>query len=165
MKAKLSQLLLKDISIIKLNIEENLDGERKFNIDIDFEPVKVNIDEKVYDGLVLFLKVNNRNRKVKLKVDIEVLSVFEFNEDLSKEDKTRFLFYNGLSIIYGFLRGLIFQKCSYLKPSDRLLPSINLLEIIDKKVESKYKDENIKTWNILRSPAIHSAFLKFRLSR
>ncbi len=140
MKAKLSPLQLKDIQITKLNVEENIKGEKKFNIDIDFEPVKVNINEKKYDGLVVFLKVNNRNRKVRLKVDTEILAVFEFDEGLSKEKKARLLFYNGLSIIYGFLRGLIFQKCSYLKPTDRLLPSINLLDIIERKIKSKNKD-------------------------
>jgi len=145
MKAKLSPLQLKDIQITKLNVEENIKGEKKFNIDIDFEPVKVNIDEKEYDGLVVFLKVNNRNRKVRLKVDTEVLAVFEFDEGLSKEKKAQLLLYNGLSIIYGFLRGLIFQKCSYLKPTDRLLPSVNLLEIIDKKIESKNKNKKVKT--------------------
>ena len=137
MKAKLSPLQLKDIQITKLNVEENIKGEKKFNIDIDFEPVKVNIDEKEFDGLVVSLKVNNRNRKVRLKVDTEVLAVFEFDEGLSKEKKAQLLLYNGLSIIYGFLRGLIFQKCSYLKPTDRLLPSINLLDIIERKIESK----------------------------
>ena len=140
MKAKLSPLQLKDIQIIKFSVEENLKGEKKFNIDIDFEPVKVNIDEKEYDGLVVFLKVNNRNRKVRLKVDTEVLAVFEFDEGLSKEKKAQLLLYNGLSIIYGFLRGLIFQKSSYLKPTDRLLPSINLLDIIERKIKSKNKD-------------------------
>ena len=137
MKAKLSSLQLKDIQIIKLSIEENIKGEKKFNIDIDFEPVKVGIGEKNYDGLVVILKVNNRNRKVRLKVDTEVLLVFEFEEGLSEKKKAQLLLYNGLSIAYGFLRGLIFQKCSYLKPDDRLLPSINLLEIIEKKIEDK----------------------------
>ncbi len=140
MKAKLSPLQLKDIQIIKFSVEENLKGEKKFNIDIDFEPVKVNIDEKEYDGLVVFLKVNDRNRKAKLKVKTEVLVVFEFEEDLSKEKKAQLLLYNGLSIIYGFLRGLIFQKCSYIKPTDRLLPSINLLDVIERKIKNKDKN-------------------------
>ncbi|WP_297454930.1 hypothetical protein [Persephonella sp.] len=137
MKAKLSPLQLKDIQIIRLNLDENIKGEKKFNIDIDFEPVKVNIDEKEYEGLIFYLKVNNRNRKVRLKVDTEVLAIFEFEEGLPPEKKAQLLLYNGLSIIYGFLRGLIFQKCSYLRPEDRLLPSINLLDIIDKKLKDK----------------------------
>ncbi len=137
MKAKLSPLQLKDIQIEKFSLEENIKGEKKFNIDIDFEPVKVSIDDEEYDGLVVFLKINDRNRKVRLKVDTEVLAVFEFDEGLSEEKRAQLLLYNGLSITYGFLRGLIFQKCSYLKPTDRLLPSINLLEIIEKKIESK----------------------------
>ena len=137
MKAKLSPLQLKDIQIIRLNIDENIKGEKKFNIDIDFEPVKVNIDEKEYEGLIFYLKVNNRSRKVRLKVDTEALAIFEFEKGLSPEKKAQLLLYNGLSIIYGFLRGLIFQKCSYLRPEDRLLPSINLLDIIDKKLKDK----------------------------
>ncbi len=140
MKAKLSPLQLKDIQIIRLNIDENIKGEKKFNIDIDFEPVKVNIDEKEYEGLIFYLKVNNRNRKVRLRVDTEALAIFEFEKGLPPEKKAQLLLYNGLSIIYGFLRGLIFQKCSYLSPEDRLLPSINLLDIIERKMENKNKD-------------------------
>ncbi|WP_029523419.1 hypothetical protein [Persephonella sp. KM09-Lau-8] len=137
MKAKLSPLQLKDIQIIRLNLDENIKGEKKFNIDVDFEPVKVNIDEKEYEGLIFHLKVNNRSRKVRLKVDTEALAIFEFEKGLPPEKKAQLLLYNGLSIIYGFLRGLIFQKCSYLRPEDRLLPSINLLDIIDKKLKDK----------------------------
>jgi len=144
MKAKLSPLQLKDIQIEKFNLEENIKGEKKFNIDIDFEPVKVSIDDEEYDGLIVFLKINNRNRKVRLKVGTEVLAIFEFNKSLSEEKKAQLLLYNGLSIIYGFLRGLIFQKCSYLKPTDRLLPSINLLDLIEEKIESKKEMEKLR---------------------
>jgi preprotein translocase subunit SecB len=137
MKAKFSQLQLKDIQIKELHMEENIEGQNRFNINIDFDPVLIETDKGKFDGLLVNIKINDRARNVKLKVKTEVLAIFEFSDGLNEEKKARMLLYNGLSIVYGFLRGLIFQKCSYLPPKDRILPSINLAELIEKAIESK----------------------------
>jgi len=144
MKAKFSQLQLKDIQIKEFYIEENIKGQNRFNINIDFDPVLIETDKEKFDGLLVKIKINDRARNVKLKVKTEVLAIFEFSDGLSEEKKARMLLYNGLSIVYGFLRGLIFQKCSYLPPKDRILPSINLAELIEKTIESKINNN----WNI-----------------
>lgn len=52
------------------------------------------------------------------------------------------LLYNGLSIVYGFLRGLIFQKCSYISPQDRIIPNINIAELIEKTVDRELSKED-----------------------
>jgi preprotein translocase subunit SecB len=137
MKAKFSQLQLKDIQIKEFSLEENLQGQNRFNINIDFNPVLIETDKEKFDGLLVKIKINDRARNVKLKVNTEILAIFEFSENISKEKKARMLLYNGLSIIYGFLRGIIFQKCSYLPPKDRIIPSVNLAELIEKTIESK----------------------------
>jgi preprotein translocase subunit SecB len=137
MKAKFSQLQLKDIQIETFKLEENLEGQNRFNINIDFDPVLIETENKKFDGLLVNIKINDRARKVKLKVETEVLAVFEFSEDIDEEKKARMLLYNGLSIIYGFIRGLVFQKCSYLPPKDRIIPSINLAQLIEKTIQNK----------------------------
>ncbi len=137
MKAQLSQLQLKDIQIKNFKLEENLEGQSRFNINIDFDPVLIGTEDKEFDGLLVNIKINNRARKVKLKVETEILAVFEFTDDLDEEKKARMLLYNGLSIIYGFVRGLIFQKCSYLPPQDRVIPSINLAKLIEDTIQNK----------------------------
>jgi len=137
MKTKFSQLQLKDIHIKNFKLEENLDGQNRFNINIDFEPVLIKIEDRELDGLLVNIKINDRARKVKLKVEAEILAVFEFTTNVDEEKKARMLLYNGLSIIYGFIRGVIFQKCSYLPPSDRILPSINLAQLIEETIQNK----------------------------
>lgn len=143
MKATLSQLQLKDIKIEKFSLEENLKGKSKFNINIDFEPVIVETKEGKFEGLLFDLKINDRARNVKLKIKAQILAIFEFSEDINEEKKARMLLFNGLSIIYGFVRGIIFQKCSYLPPKDRIIPSINLSKLIDEVIEKKIQN-NIK---------------------
>ncbi len=137
MKAKFSQLQLKDIHIKNFKLEENLEGQNRFNINIDFEPVLIKIEGKELNGLLVNIKINDRARKVKLKVEAEILAVFEFTTNIDEEKKARMLLYNGLSIIYGFIRGVIFQKCSYLPPNDRILPSINLAQLIEETIQNK----------------------------
>ncbi len=137
MKAKFSQLQLKDIQIKSFKLEENLEGQNRFNINIDFDPVLIKTEDKKLDGLLVSIKVNDRARKVKLKLETEVLAVFEFTTDIDEEKKARMLLYNGLSIVYGFIRGLVFQKCSYLPPQDRILPSINLAQLIEETIQKK----------------------------
>jgi hypothetical protein len=135
MKVKFSQLQLKDIQIKKFNLEENTEGQHIFNINMDFEPLLLKLGEHNLDGLLVKIKINDRTRNVKLKVKTELLAVFEFSTDLSKEKKANMLLYNGLAVVYGFLRGLVFQKCSYLPPKDRILPNVNLVDLIKEKLE------------------------------
>ncbi len=137
MKAQLSQLQLKDIQIKNFKLEENIQGQNRFNINIDFDPVIIETENNKFDGLLVDIKINDRARNVKLKVKTQLLAVFEFTEKLEEEKKARMLLYNGLSIVYGFVRGLIFQKCSYLSPQDRIIPSINLAQLIEDTIKSK----------------------------
>lgn len=51
-------------------------------------------------------------------------------------------FYNGLSIVYGFFRGIVFQKCSFLPPKDRILPTLDLTELIESKIFNNKNDKN-----------------------
>lgn len=142
MKVNLSQLQLKEIHIKEFILEENLEGQNKFSIDMDFEPILIKKNEKDFDGLLVKVKINDRLKNVKLKVKTELVAIFEFNGDLSKEKRAMMLLYNGLSIVYGFLRGLIFQKCSYISPQDRIIPNINIAELIEKTVDRELSKED-----------------------
>jgi preprotein translocase subunit SecB len=137
MKATLSPLQLKDIQIFKFKLEENIEGLNNFSIDIDFKPVLVDVDEEKLNGLLVEIKINNKARNTKLKLETKLLAVFEIDKNLDDERKARLLIYNGLSIVYGFIRGMVFQKCSYLSPQYRILPSINLADLIEKTIKEK----------------------------
>ncbi len=141
MKAILSPLQLKDIQIYNFKLEENLKGKKHFNIDIDFQPVLVNKNnKKEFNGLLVEIQVNNKTKNTKLKLNLKLLAIFEIEEDLNEEKKAKLLIYNGLSIVYGFVRGLVFQKCSFLPYEDRLLPIINLADLIERKIRNFKND-------------------------
>ncbi len=137
MKVKFSQLQLEDIQIKNFSLEENLEGQNRFKIDIDFDPVIVETDNGKFDGLLVHIRINDRARNVKLKAKAEILAIFKFTEELDEEKKARLLLYNGLSIVYGFVRGIIFQKCSYLPPKDRIIPSVNIAQLIEETIQVK----------------------------
>ncbi|MBK3332928.1 hypothetical protein GWK41_07590 [Persephonella atlantica] len=137
MKVKFSQLQLEDIQIKNFSLEENLEGQNRFKIDIDFDPVIVETDNGKFDGLLVHIRINDRARNVKLKAKAEILAIFKFTEELDEEKKARLLLYNGLSIVYGFVRGIIFQKCSYLLPKDRIIPSVNIAQLIEETIQVK----------------------------
>ena len=144
MKLEISTTLqLKEIQIKRFSLEENIDGINKFLLDADFLPVVVEgKDGKSYKGINFTLKINYKAKKPALKADIEILALFEINKNLKEEEQAMYILYNGLSILYGIVRGMIFQACSVLPPFMRLLPTVNIAEFIQvrlKKTEGELK--------------------------
>ncbi len=132
MKATLSHLQVKEVVIKKCRIEENLTGIPKSHLNLDFD---LGITEDGLHVISLKLNYNKNTKKPVLKVDVEADFFFEIDPELPEERRARLLIYNGLSISYSFIRGLVFQKCCMLPPTMRILPTINLLPIIERKFE------------------------------
>ncbi len=145
MKAKKSVLQLKSVNIEHLKIEWNLSTVKEINpedyiVDLDFDAFKVK-DKKDTYLLKLSLKVNH-SKKVNFafKVSLSLSGIFTFLEPVDEERKTQYLLHNGLSILYGFARGYLFSKLDPFHPDHRILPTINLLDIIRRKLKNKKLD-------------------------
>ncbi|WP_457569121.1 hypothetical protein [Desulfurobacterium sp.] len=130
MKAILSSLQVKGFFLKKLKLEENPEGEVKNLLDIDFEFFH---DDKEQLGIEFFLKYNVRARKPLIKADVVAVSLFEVDQKLPQEQREKLFVINGLVITYGMIRGILYQMCSVLPPSQRILPSINFQPLLKEK--------------------------------
>lgn len=70
---------------------------------------------------------------------MKLKALFDFIEDVDESKKTQYLLYNGLSILYSFVRGYLFEKLDLLVPDHRIIPTVNLLDLIQKKANVKSK--------------------------
>jgi len=144
MKLKLSTILqLKKVQVEYFKLEENIEGINKFLLDADFLPIKVEGErnEGSYKGITFTLKVNHRTKNPALKAEIRVHALFDVDRKLNEEEQIKYILYNGLSIIYGIVRGMIFQACSVLPVSMRLLPTVDIANFIQLKLEELYKEQ------------------------
>ncbi len=136
-------LQLKKIQVEKFKLEEDIKGNNKFILAADFDPIELvdsNNNEK-YRGFHFTLKVNDKAKNSALKCRIEITAIFDVDKNLSKEEQVKFVLYNGLSILYGITRGMVFQACSILPPNRRMLPTVNIVKLIESKMK-KLKKEN-----------------------
>ncbi|WP_456397033.1 hypothetical protein [Desulfurobacterium sp.] len=134
MKATLSFLQVKNFFFKKLKLEENPEGEVKNLLDIDFEFFR---DDKEQLGIEFSLKYNVRARSPLIKADVVAVSLFEVNQKLPQEQREKLFVINGLVITYGMIRGILYQMCSVLPPSQRILPSINFQPLLREKFKDK----------------------------
>ena len=140
--AESSILQLKAIEVLNFRIEENIKGKKKFNLDGDFEVVGYRSKDGVYKGLEFKLDINKGAKNAALKAHIEILALFDVvNKEMSEENKTKFILYNGLSITYGIVRGMIYQACSTLPPDYRVLPAVDIKDFVKGCIEEKLKEK------------------------
>jgi len=145
MKLSTSTILqLKEIQVEHFKLEENINGTNKFILDADFWPIEFTARDgkKQYKGISFTLRVNYRTKNPALKAEVKIAAAFDVDKDLSEEKQVKFILYNGLSILYGIIRGMIFQACSILPPSMRLLPTVNIADFVKSRLqELKHEDE------------------------
>ena len=132
MRATLSPLQVKAFFFEKLKLEENPRGTVKHNLDIDFNVIE---DESGTPGIQLFVKYNTKAKNPIIRLDVEAISLFEIEKSLPEMQRKKLLFINGLVITYGLVRGVVYQMCSVIPPSQRLLPSIDFTPLLKEKAK------------------------------
>ena len=110
-------------------------------MEIDFEPLSVDADDENYPSLRVFLDLNKRRKGVKLGGRLVCIGAFGFSSNIEEKEKFQHLLGNGFAMIYSLLRGIVYQKASSLRPQERLLPTLNLTEIVKRKIQ-QYKEKN-----------------------
>jgi len=146
MKVKKSVLQLKAVKINELHIDWNLQKEalknvnpEEYTVDIDFNIFGVKESEDAFI-IELVVKINHsRKKNFPFRATLMLSSVFTFTEPVEESKKPRYLLYNGLSILYSFIRGYLFAKLDLLLPNHRIIPTVDLLELIQKKMKAKLR--------------------------
>lgn len=135
---------LDHLEVIHVELLEKPEGRHpEIYVELDFEPLRAedSSDEKL--GLRVHLEINKRRRDVKLRGVLEVIASFSFEEALDEKQRIQLLLFNGLATVYSLLRGIVFQKASSLSPSFRLLPMINVVQLVnDKKKQMATNQEH-----------------------
>ena len=134
------QLRLVDIPVFKLHyrIDKIKDFEKfkaDYSVDLDFDVLETDKGEDELYMLRLRVWVNKNKRNAYFKIEMQIQGVFEFIEKLGEEKRTRLLIFNGFSMLYSFVRGYIYAKLDGIPPDLRVLPTINLLKTLKKKLE------------------------------
>jgi len=138
MKVKLSPLQLEFILFEKEKFEINLEycsnqyklTDNTVSFEVDFG--KVEIDSVSYKGIKFSLVVNKSKKYSPFKVELRGIAMFSVEKGKEDNEKLERIFiFNGTSIVYSFLRGYVFAKLGTLPPNCRILPTLNLVNIIN----------------------------------
>jgi len=147
MKAKKSVMQLETLRVDNIRLEWYLDvledekslDSTKYSMNLDFDVVPLGEEGKLY-GIRFLIKVNERKKSVPFKAQAELHGTFRFmKDDLSEERKLRYLLLNGLSMLYSFVRGYLFAKLDSLPPDARLLPTVDILSVVERKTKELKK--------------------------
>jgi len=109
------------------------------DINLDFDLISLDINGKILPGIEFKVDINKHKKNRKLKGHLECTGAFSFPDNKDESEQTKILLFNGLSIMYGMIRGIVFEKASSLPPYERLLPTINLVNDIKRKLEEAKK--------------------------
>lgn len=127
--------------IVDIQLSELPDSEHSdIAVELDCSPIQTQSKEREQLGLEVELFINKRRRNVQIRGYIKSIAFFEFEKDLSQNEKVHFLLGNGFAMIYSLLRGVVYQKVSTIHPDHRLLPTLNLTLIAQKKMNSLGND-------------------------
>ena len=150
MEIKISPLQLEMIFFEKEKLDINpqncSEGYKPTDNSVLFETDfgKIIVDNISYKAIRFSLNVNKNKKNSPFKAELEGIAWFSIaeTENLPEEKIERMFIFNGTSMVFSFLRGYIFAKLGNLAPHCRILPTINLLPLIEKAIKEKTEQEN-----------------------
>lgn len=123
--------------IPEIELSESPDAENAaIFVDMDFSPIQTDTEGEPLLGLEVELFLNKRRRNTKIRGYIKSVAFFEFEDDIPVSARLNLLLGNGLAMVYSLLRGVVYQKSTSIHPDNRLLPTLNLTELIQHKIET-----------------------------
>ena len=118
---------------------ENQQTPENIELDIDFE---ILVGEDLFK-IVLQLEGNKgKKRKVGYSFKIEVEGIFGFSEKMSEEDSQHILLYSAIPMMIANTRGYLANITSYSFFGQYLLPSVDINNLIEKKVKAEQIKQN-----------------------
>jgi len=133
---KSSLVQLEKVWIDEIELKESPAGANPdIRIDMDFEPMLAKVGGKELKAIQIKVDINKNIKNPKIRGRLKITGAFSLGEDAGKdeEERIRNLVITGLNILYGMARGLVFQRVSSVDPAYRVLPVIDLRDLINKK--------------------------------
>ncbi len=143
MTATISPLQLKNLLLLeeRIGVFPEECKEDKVDLKIDFQvkfgEAELEEDKRTFPAISFLLKVNEKKKKAPFKAYIRGIALFDI--DLTEERNIRLLVINGTVLIFGFLRGYLFAKLNLLPNECRLLPAVNLMQVIEEALKEEHE--------------------------
>lgn len=146
-----SLLHLENIEVVHLSIGLKKQNEKQIEIlaeDISFQ-IKIQCHQKNPLKRRIAFNLKAVNEKSPLSFEIDLFYEFSFLEKKSEEDEKKIIATAILPQIYSFTRGYLFAATEK-GPFTILLPSVNVIESLNEKAESK-RNKSIKPIHKIKS--------------
>lgn len=133
---KSSLLQLEKVWINEIELKENPKGASlDIRVDMDFEPMLAKVGGKELKAIQIKVDINRNVKNPKIRGRLRITGAFSLGEEAgeSEEERIRNLVVAGLNILYGMVRGMVFQRVSSVDPAYRVLPVIDLRDLINRK--------------------------------
>ena len=144
----IAQLRLENFVVDKLTFNTALGNDKasKGLIDVDFQ-VKAHAEDN--NKYLLMMQVDlNKGKAFKksggYQIHMQILGWFKFTDELNEDAKTRMLFANAASILFGVARTIVAQLTGTLGQSRFILPSVNLLEIAKRRAATLKDKQQVR---------------------
>lgn len=140
--------LLNLVIIGNENLRPDLPIEGECKIGIDFNILKAKGETLFKIVLKISMEANGENVNTGVrKLELEVEGVFQVSDNLDEQKLFNLLHFNGLTILYGVVRGIVMNVTGSFPGGRIILPCVNMAEIIErhykKKKPSKSKKKKI----------------------
>ncbi|WP_022850954.1 hypothetical protein [Limisalsivibrio acetivorans] len=130
-----------DFFVVESDFSFNVRSENVgINVDVDYSVISREVNDEIEHGLEVRLVINGDKETGHVKGRIVCAGFFDVDEDLEEDEQKKYLILSGLSIIYGLLRGIVYERLSAFPPDMRLLPAVNIRNLVKEKIESRKKD-------------------------
>ena len=131
-----SLLQLEKVWINEIELKENPRGvSSDIRVNMDFEPMLAKVGGKELKAIQIEVDINKNVKNPKIRGRIRITGAFSLGEEAGENEGERIqnLLAAGLNILYGMVRGMVFQRVSSVDPAYRVLPVIDLRDLISRK--------------------------------
>jgi preprotein translocase subunit SecB len=131
------------------NAKTKSPGDKPF---IDYNIFRNKKNNRLF-ALVLIVRAHSGNppKEDGQEIDAEIVGIFSFSKDATEEEMQNLIRINGLTILYGLLRGHLATMTGAFPGQKFILPSIYMNNIIPE-VEQRRKEASVKKTRVSKKP-------------
>lgn len=131
--------------IVKLNPSFNPEEPTKGDIFVDFDMLKNDKNDHLFK-ISMTIELNKNKENSPYYIFFKINGFFSYDKTASEEYIQKTIAQNAPSILYGVARGIIAQITSNYEFGKFILPSVNFIEILKRKldIEDKKKEKKKK---------------------
>ncbi len=118
-------------------------GQVSISFDFDYQ-IKRNPDDSSFFMLTFIVRDDPSVKTAcpqAYNIDLRIIGVFRFNEDVEEDQMQYLIRFNGCTILYGILRGILSTITGTFPEGAIKLPTIMIDEVV-KKIEERIQKEN-----------------------